>query len=137
MELKFLPLDENDYDVLCEYWKQWNFPAPPKKCLPNNAQGGIKIINDEGVIICAGFLYESNSAVAWIEFIISNPNIKDRELRHRSLVELISFLTVEAEEKGFSAVVSSLNNQSLIEKFVEVGYTKSTLPSTEVSIVVR
>jgi hypothetical protein len=137
MELNFLQLEEKDYDVLCDYWKAWNFPAPPKSCLPNNGLGGTKIVNEDGVIICAGFLYETNSGISWLEFIVSNPDIKDRETRNDALILLISMLTIEAEEKGYTAVIASLTNESLIKKYEQVGYTKNPISSFELTIALK
>ncbi len=137
MELFFAPLENEDYEILCEYWKFWKFPAPPKKCLPNGGTGGIKLVNEEKEIVCAGFLYETNSGIAWLEFIVSNPNIRDKNIRHDALVQLISFLTIEAEEKGFDVVFTSIINENLIKKYEEVGYTKNTMKSTELSIVLK
>jgi hypothetical protein len=134
MELQFKTLENQDYDTLCTFWKQWGFFAPPKDCLPNNGLGGIKIITPDNIIVCAGFLYETNSRIAWIEFIVANPEIKDKTIRHNALIELISLLTIEAKEKGYSAVFASITNQSLINKYVEVGYTKNEIPSTELTI---
>ena len=101
MELNFLPLEENDYETLCIFWNFWNFTIPPKNCLPNNGTGGIKIVDANNTIICAGFLYETNSGIAWLEFIVLNPFIKDKKMRYNAQIELISLLTVEAEEKGY------------------------------------
>jgi hypothetical protein len=137
MELNFLPLEGSDYDILCEYWKWWKFSIPPKDCLPNNGLGGIKIVDDTGAIICAGFLYETNSGIAWLEFIISNPYIKDRTVRSDALIMLISYLTIEADEKGFKAVFASITHKALIKKYVQVGYTKNPINSTELVIALR
>lgn len=131
MDLIFKQIEEDDYDTLCEFWKFWKFPIIPKEFLPENGTGGIKICNEHDDIICAGFLYQTNSKIAWIEFIVSNPEIKDKKVRHDSQIELISLLVVEAEEKGFKAVFSSVVNPSLINKFAEVGFTKNKSNSTE------
>jgi hypothetical protein len=137
MQLSFLPLEDKDYEVLCEYWTWWKFSIPPRNCLPNNGLGGIKIIDENGTIICAGFLYETNSGIAWLEFIVSNPAVKDKKLRHYAQIELISMLTIEAEEKGFSAVFASITNENLIKKYIEVGYTKNPINSTELTIALK
>lgn len=137
METNFSQLEDKDYDILCGFWKAWKFSAPPKNCLPNNGLGGIKIITEEGIIICAGFLYETNSGIAWIEFIVANPEIKDRTTRREALVLLISMLTILAEEKGFSAVFASITNESLIEKYEQVGFTKNPISSHELTIALK
>jgi hypothetical protein len=137
MELNFTSIEEQDYEILCEFCKFWKFSIPPKNCLPNNGTGGIKIIDENGTIICAGFLYETNSGIAWLEFIVSNPTIRDKKIRHEAQILLISMLTVIAEEKGFTAVFASITNKNLIEKYVEVGYTKNLINSSELYIALK
>lgn len=126
-------ITSQDYDILHSFWKTWKFPPPPPEFLPDNGLGGLKIVMN-GEIVCAGFLYETNSKVAWLEFVVSNPNIKDRDLRHKALVDLIRYLTVQAEMKGYKYVFSSLRNPSLTDKFKEVGYSASKPNHTEVVI---
>lgn len=136
MGLSFLPLQESDYNRLCKFWKWWKFSIPPRECLPNNGLGGIKIVDETGEIICAGFLYETNSKIAWLEFIVSNPFVKDKKIRYDAQIELISFLTVEAEEKGYTAVFASVTHKSLIEKYIKVGYTPNPVNSTELVMAI-
>lgn len=133
MNLNFSQLEEQDYETICEFWNFWNFSPIPRNCLPNNGLGGLKMTDDQGTIICAGFLFETNSGIAWIDFIVANPSIKDKKVRYDAQIELISLLTVEAEEKGFSAVFASISNPHLIKKYVEVGYTPT--PNTTELII--
>jgi len=124
-----------DYDKFVGWWKWNRFPVPPKQMLPDNGLGGLKITGEDGIDICAGFLYETNSKIAWLEFVVSNPGIKDKKIRHESQIMLIANLTVLAEEKGFEAVFSSVKNPSLIKKFIEVGYTPNQ--TTELMIKIN
>ena len=74
MEFNLRKLNSTDYeDILVGWWKDWEWTAPPKDFLPENGEGGV-IIFDEEVPVCAGFMYATNSKVAWIEFVISNKN---------------------------------------------------------------
>ncbi|MBP9793951.1 MAG: hypothetical protein KBC56_08135 [Flavobacterium sp.] len=128
-------IQKTDYEKFVDWWKWNRFPIPPSRMLPNNGLGGLKIVSDGGIDICAGFLFETNSGIAWIEFIVANPDIKDKKIRHESQIMLIANLTVEAEEKGFEAVFSSVKNPSLIKKFIEVGYTPNQ--TTELMIKIN
>jgi len=129
MELKVARITEYDYPVFCEWWKFFRFPAPHLDFLPNNGLGGLKVYllkeNRETEDICAGYLYETNSKVAWLEFVVSNPNIRDKKIRHEAIVDLIRYLTVDAKNKGYEYVFASLKNENLIEKYKEVGYSES------------
>lgn len=134
MKLKVKLIEEGDYEKFCGWWKWHKFPAPPKDCLPNNALGGLKVTGEDGIDVCVGFLFETNSKIAWLEFIVSNPDIKDKKTRKKALTDLIRYLTVHAQQKGFKAVFASLTSKSLIEKHLEIGYSASLPNHTEVTI---
>lgn len=53
-------LKEEDYTELISWWKFWRFPAPAQEMLPNNGTCGI-MLSKEGINICAGFIYYTNS----------------------------------------------------------------------------
>jgi len=127
-------LVESDYEVLVEYWKWSRFPPPPKEMLPNMGLGGMMVADENGNNICAGFLYNTDSALAWIEFIVANPQIKDREIRRKGLVFLIESLTNEARELGYFAVFASIKVESLIQRYIEAGYSADGKKSTELVI---
>lgn len=137
MKLKVNLIEDGDYEKFCEWWKWNRFPAPPKDCLPNGGFGGLKITGEDGIDICAGFLFETNSGIAWLEFVVSNYEVKNKEIRKEALTDLIRYLTVFAEQKGFKAVFTSLNSiksKGLIEKHLEIGYSASLPVHTELTI---
>ena len=134
MKLQVNLIEEGDYSKFCEWWKWNRFPVPPREYLPNNGLGGLKITNENGIDICAGYLYETNSSLAWIEFIVASPEIKDKEVRKEALTDLIRYLTVYAQQKGFKGVFASIKSQSLIDKYIEVGYSASLPVHTELTI---
>ena len=81
MQFNILPLKDSDYDEhLCKWWKDWRWTAPQRSFLPENGKGGYMVyVDDEPVV--AGFLYNTNSGVALVEFVISNFQYKHRENR--------------------------------------------------------
>ena len=133
--MKAVEIVEGDYEEFVDWWKRNRFPVPPIQMLPNNGLGGLKIVSDDGIDICAGFLFETNSGIAWLEFVVANPDVRDRSIRYESQIMLIASLTVMAEEKGFEAVFSSVKNPNLIKKFIEVGYTPNQ--TTELMIKIN
>ena len=77
MEFTVRKLNTTDYDdILVGWWKGWKWTPPTRDFLPENGEGGF-IVLDGDTPVCAGFVYITNSKVAWCEFIISNPNYKD------------------------------------------------------------
>ena len=121
---KVRPLTEEDYTVLCEWWKWFRFPAPPQECLPNNGLGGIMVSRD-GTDIVAGFLYFTNSKMCWLEFIVSNPQYRDKD-RTEAIRLLIDELTGIAQRKGYKVVFSSVKKEGLVNHYEACGYSKNS-----------
>ena len=87
------PLKYEDYDkVLVGWWKDWDWTPPTRDFLPDDGLGGF-IVYDDGVPVCAGFMYRTNSKAVWCDWIISNIHYKNREGRKIALQLLIQ--TVE------------------------------------------
>ena len=113
-------LTDDDYPKLVSFWNFWRFPAPPKDYLPDNGKGGL-MVHKDGVDICAGFLFFTNSKIAWSEFIVSNHEYRDND-RKEAICFLINELTNIAKEKGFKIIFTSVKNENLINRFKECGY---------------
>lgn len=104
-------------DILCGWWKDWRWTPPKYEMLP---QTGIIIYNDE-VPVCAGFVYFTNSKMAWVEYIVSNFHYRafDRD----ELIELtINTLSELAKDNGFNYLYTSLKNKHLVNKYKKCGY---------------
>lgn len=124
-------LTEEDYDTLTGWWKMNRFPAPPRDFLPNNGLDGIMVVKD-GVEICAGFIYETScNNLAWVEFIVANFEVKDRELRKEALNFLINNITVICKNMGKKYLFTSVKNDGLIERYKECGYIVGSKGTTE------
>ena len=122
-------LKEEDYDLLVSWWKQWRWTAPPRDFLPQNGTGGVMIEKD-GKQVVAGFIYLTNSAVAWSEFIISNFDYKESD-RHEAIKFLISELSRISQDCGAKYVYTVVKNQSLQKLYQEIGYTNGSQKVTE------
>jgi len=125
MEIRKL-LDE-DYETLCEWWRWWRWTPVLKNSLPDSGKGGV-MVQHEGVDVCAGFLYTTNSDLAYIEWTISNPNFRDKIVRKEAIKKLIETLTNQAKELGCKFVFTYLINESLKEKFEDCGFIHSNKP---------
>jgi hypothetical protein len=103
----------SDYSVISEWWKSHKWPVLPEHMLPKT---GMIIDN-----FCAGFLYKTDSSIAWLEFIISNPSTKKEE-RADALDILIKGLVNRAKEDGFKTIFTSVEHPSLITKYKNNGF---------------
>tara|TARA_R110002012_G_C11637647_1_gene610352 strand:- start:1847 stop:2257 length:411 start_codon:yes stop_codon:yes gene_type:complete len=124
MELNIIPLTEHDYDaVLVKWWKDWGWTPPQQDFLPDNGKGGLMVL-DGKTPVCAGFMYATNSKVAWVDWIISNKKYKDKEKRKQALILLIETLTNVCKKSGFVYAYALIKNKSLIDTYKELGYIK-------------
>lgn len=128
-------LNDNDYQQLLGWWKFWRFGAPPKECLPEDGRCGLMITKD-GIDICAGFIYFTNSKIAWIEFIVSNPEYKAKD-RQNAIEILITELSNIIRNRNCHIVFTSLKNENLINRFESCGFTKGSSGTTEMVLNVK
>lgn len=124
-------LEESDYETLKEWWSWWGFPAPAKNFLPENGTCGIMVEDSEGTLYCAGFIYLTNSDAAWMEYIVANPDIKDRELRHQAQRELINQLSYFAKDNDAKWIFTSVKHKALIKRYLECGFQEGSTGTTE------
>lgn len=125
MKLNIRPLNDKDYeDILINWWEQWGWEAPKKDFLPDDGKGGL-IVYDGTEPICAGFIYMTNSKVAWVDWIISNKEYRVKEKRKEAISMLINSLTNISKQTGSKYAYALIKNQSLIETYESLGYTKA------------
>lgn len=130
-DLTIRALTEQDYHhTLCVWWKQWGWTPPPIDFLPDGGKGGI-IVMDAETPICAGFMYLTNSKVAWVDWIISNKEYRLKGKRKKALLELINCLTQMCKVSGSSYSYALIKHQSLVNLYKEAGYTEGDSYSSE------
>jgi hypothetical protein len=124
-------LNENDYeDILVKWWKDWGFTPPSKEFLPENGAGGIMIM-DDGIDVCAGFIYLTNSSVSWVDWIISDKGYRRNPKRREALSLLILTLTNICKNIGNKYVYALIKNDALINLYEDLGYTKADTHTKE------
>lgn len=124
MNLEIRPLCDTDYeDILVEWWRQWNWEPPVKDFLPDNGKGGI-IIYDGAIAVCAGFIYITNSKVAWVDWIISNKEYKIKDKRREAIRLLIESLTNICKNTGSKYGYALIKNKSLIKTYTDQGWSE-------------
>lgn len=134
--LQYRQLTENDYqDFLVKWWQDNRFTPPPIDFLPNNGKDGIVVINtDTNEKICAGFIYITNSEVAWLEFIVSNFEVKDKELRKQAIEFLITQLSITSNKKY---IFTTVKNPNLIKHFTNSGFVIGSQNTTELICITK
>ena len=89
------------------------------------------MIEKNNIPIVAGFLYETNSSMLILEWIISNPKYKDDDRK-----EAIGLLIKEAENKAkllnYKHMFTIGRSKHLTEKHKELGWLVDNKPSYEI-----
>ncbi len=131
MSLSIRPLRDTDYnEILIKWWKDWGWKAPQRDFLPHDGTGGMIVYDDE-IPVCAGFVYVTNSAVSWVEFIISNKEYTKKPDRRMAIGYLIETLTNVAKKSGSKYCYALLENKSLINIYEQIGYVQGSKNATE------
>lgn len=124
MALIIRPLNENDYDtILCDWWRSWGWQPVERDFLPDEGKGGIMVCDDEEPV-CAGYMYTTNSKVAWVDWIISSDTYRKKPQRKEAIKLLIETLTSICKNTGHKYCYALLKNPSLIETYESIGYVK-------------
>jgi hypothetical protein len=134
--LEYRQLTENDYqDFLLKWWTDNRFPPPPLDFLPNNGKDGIVVFDAEtNTYIAAGFVYITNSEVAWIEFIVSNFEVKDRVLREQAKDFVIKQLVKTCGKKY---IFTSIKHPKLMDNFINCGFVIGSQNTTELICIIK
>jgi len=114
-------IKKEDWSTLEKWWRSWpNSSAPPKESLPSNGTGGI-IIEDNGEPVIAGFIYQTNSKVAIIEGVVSNPNYRGKQKRDKSLEVLVACLYEATKLIGCKYIFAMTDNKKIINLGIKLG----------------
>jgi len=130
-ELKSRLLKDSDWETLCQWWESWpKWVNPPKSFLPDNGKGGL-MVEKEGRPIVAGFLYITNSDAVLLEWIVSDPEYRDKD-RKDALEFLITSAEATCKGLGKKHMFTIGRNKHLIETHKKLGWTVDSDPSYEI-----
>ena len=104
---------KEDHPMVCSWWKAHSWPLIPIEMLPTTG-----VIVDD---VAAGFLYKTDSKIAWIEFIVTDP-VSDKAHRSEALDKLISSLSEEAKSDGYALIFTSVEHPKLLARNQEHGF---------------
>ena len=127
----FRPLVEEDYDIICKWWKWWRWSVVPRESLPDNGKSGF-MIEKNGVPIVSGFLFITNSSWAKLEFIVSNPEYKEKD-RKQAVEMLITGIENICRDMGLKHIFSVARNEHLMNTHEKLGWTVDRKPSHELT----
>jgi len=128
-------LTEDDYKTLVKWWKAWKWPPIEKDFLPENGTGGF-VVEKEGIMIVAGFVYITNSKAVLLEWIISNPKYREDD-RDMAITCLINTIEKIVKGWGYNYIFTIGRTQPLIKKHKELGWHVDDKPSHEIIKVLK
>jgi len=132
MKLNIRKITENDWDTLVSSWDAWpEWINPPKGFLPDNGTGGL-IIEKNNKPIVAGFLYFTNSEAVLLEWIVSDPNYKEKD-RKNAIEMLIKGAEIFCKNNGKNYMFSIGRNKHLINTHKKLGWTVDDKSSYEIT----
>lgn len=106
-------LKESDWNDLVAWWDWWpSWKAPARNFLPENGTGGLMVEKKETPIV-AGFIYKTNSDVAIFDWVISNPNYKEKD-RQSAIEKLLIDAEKEIKKMGYKHIFSIGRSKHLI-----------------------
>jgi hypothetical protein len=133
--MKIRKLTEHDYKTLEKWWKAWDWPPVEKEFLPDNGTGGF-VVEKNGVMIVAGFVYVTNSKAVLLEWIISNPEYREDD-RDMAITCLISTVEKIIKGWGYKYIFTIGRTKALINKHKELGWHVDDKPSHEIIKILK
>ena len=91
---------EKDYETLCKWWDDWGLPNHHPDAL---SETGI-IISKDGIDICSGFIYSTDSYIVWFEFITMNKKTTKKQ-REGVLEKLGEVMIEKTKAMGFKIIM--------------------------------
>ena len=114
------PIKVEDYTILMEWWNSYDgIEIPDSSILPDNGLGGF-VMEKEGKMVAAAYVYLTNSAVGYIDFLISNPNYKGRD-RYDIIAKLILVCSESAVAKGCKLVWAMTTYDGVVRRCEDLG----------------
>ena len=117
------PIKIEDFEQLEKWWKSYEehgIYVPKKKLLPNNGLGGCVVEKENKIIACA-FLYLTNSALGYIDYLIADPSYREKD-REYMLLKLAVYATEVAKKNGCETVWAITKNKKLLSMAEKAGF---------------
>ena len=115
LDIDIRPIRLDDYPELEKWWKTYDYHDiyQRKSLLPDNGLGGYVVVK-EGRLIASCFLYLTNSAIGYIDYLIADPTYREED-RLELLLDLAVRVTAVARDKGCESVWAMTKNKGVIE----------------------
>ena len=119
-------IEERDIKIIDSWWPHWNEKPIIHELLPENGYGGL-VIERNGKIVAACYVYLTNSNMGYVDFLISDPKWKSRD-RWSVLLELFEACYNAAKDAGCTEVWATSLIPGVVKRCAALGYVVSEQP---------
>lgn len=118
---KIRPVRVEDYVDLIKWWESYDHvEVPSSDLLPNGGLGGL-VIEKEGKAVMASFMYLTNSKMGYLDFLISDPDYKNKD-KYSMIMKLQDACTGWLIQEGCRIVWAMTSYDHLAEMAGEMGH---------------
>lgn len=115
--MKAIKYEQKHHLAAVSWWAKRSWPVIPEHCLPENGF----VVCEGDKLICMGWLYETNSALNAIEWVVSNPDTTKEE-RDEGLDLLFNSLLGIVKEGAM--IIGFSNFEAMSERYEKHGFNR-------------
>lgn len=99
-----------DYGALCDWWIGHGHSVIASQALPDT--GAVCELPD-GTLAAAAFLYLTNTSLAYLAWVVTNPEVRPARIVHAGVEGVITHLVELAYQLDYQTVISTSNSKGL------------------------
>ena len=123
MEKKYIvrPVEVKDLPTLKEWWDSYDYMETPDiQMLPDEGTGGF-VVEKEGKSKAAAFLYFTNSDIAYVDYLVADPNYKGKD-RYDMILDLIEECTRVGIGAGCRLMWAMTTFDGIVDRCRDLGF---------------
>lgn len=110
-----------DYSMISSWWNSHEMAPPEENMMPETSY----VLERDGVPVQAVSLFMTNGPVCWVDNLIGNPEIKDRETK-----DIVKFIEKTALESGKDRLFCMSMTDKNERLYKSLGFIKTAHVST-------
>jgi hypothetical protein len=99
-----------DYGQLADWWVGRGHAVVVSQALPET--GAVAELPD-GTLVAAAFLYLTNTSLAYLAWVVTNPDVRPRKFAYVGVNSVITHLVELAQQLDYQTVISTSNSRGL------------------------
>lgn len=119
--MKYKLRDFNGEEDFTEFKKWWEFWRWKDRVNPDILSDIGYVVEKDGLAICAGWLYTTNSLVASIEWVVVNPYAQKEDMTE-GLDFLLECLSQRALKEEKRLIMTTINSPTLAKRLEKLGF---------------